>query len=274
MLKHCVLLMSGLFKLFLLYILRIISFLPLRMRYCVIDQISLIVFHTCRKKRNAVVRNLQLILERPPGSNEVRRVFIEYGRYWAEFFDVKRFWTDSKRIFDNPEFPPKDSSFLGLTFHLGNFEVFGPALIQSIGGNFHVVAERLKPDFLSGFFKKYRLRHNITTILHDEKREILNVLNQGRALGVVCDRIVGGRGVEVRLFGKKVRLPLNIVSLALQKKIPIVVSYCVKDENALKMYYQKLPADLKYDDAIEQIVNLLENAIRRYPFQWHVLSSL
>ena len=221
-----------------------------------------------------MARNLKLILEKPPESNDVRTVFTEYGRYWAEFFDVKRFWTDSKRIIDNPEFPPKDSNFLGLTFHLGNFEVFGPALFQSIGGNFHVIAERLKPDFLSDFFKKYRLRHHITTILHDEKREILNALNQGRALGVVCDRIVGGRGVEVRLFGKKVRLPLNIVSLALQKKIPIVVSYCVKEENALKMYYYKLPADLKYDDAIEQIVNLLENAIRKYPFQWHVLSAL
>lgn len=274
MIKKIILLITGLLKLNLLYILRIISFLPLNIRYFIIDRISLIVFCICRKKRNAVARNLTLILEKTPELNDVRTVFIEYGRYWAEFFDVKRFWADSRRIIDNPEFPPKDSNFVGLTFHLGNFEVFGPALFPFIKDNFHVIAERLKPDFLSDFFKKYRLRHNITTILHDEKREILNVLNQGKALGVVCDRIVGGRGVEVRLFGKKVRLPLNIVSLALQKKIPIVVSYCVKEENALKMYYHKLPLDLKYDDAIEKIVNLLENAIRKYPFQWHVLSSL
>jgi lauroyl/myristoyl acyltransferase len=266
--------MIGLFKLSLLIILRVISYLPLNFRYSIIDAIALIAFHVCRKKRNAVGKNLKLILDKPPESNDIRTVFIEYGRYWAEFFDIKKFWADSKRIIDNPDFPPKDSNFLGLTFHLGNFEVFGPALFHSIGGNFHVIAERLKPDFLSDFFKKYRLRHNITTILHDQKREILNALNQGKALGVVCDRIVGGRGVEVRLFGKKVRLPLNIVSLALQKKIPIAVSYCVKEENALKMYYYKVPGDLKYDDAIELIVNLLENAIRKYPFQWHVLSSL
>ena len=273
MIKNYILLVTGLFKLCLLYILRISSLLPINIRYCIIDKISLVVFHICRKKRDAVARNLELILEKKSEINDVRMVFLEYGRYWAEFFDIKRFWADTKRIIDNPEFPPKDNNFLGLTFHLGNFEVFGPALFPFIGGNFSVIAERLRPDFLSNFFKKYRLRHHITTILHDDKREILNALNQERALGVVCDRVVGGRGVEVRLFGKKVRLPLNIVSLAIQKKKPIVVSYCVKEENALKMYYQKLPTDLKYDEAIDQIVILLEDAIRKYPFQWHVLSS-
>jgi lauroyl/myristoyl acyltransferase len=274
MIKNCLILISGLFKLSLLYILRIISFLPLNKRYYIIDRISLIVFYLCRKKKNAVAKNLKLILDKNPEPNDIRMVFIEYGRYWAEFFDVKRLWSETKRIIVNPEFPPKFSSFLGLTFHLGNFEVFGPALSPVIGGDFHVIAERLKPDFLSEFFKKYRLRHNIATILHDDKREIINALNQGKALGVVCDRVVGGRGIEVRIFGKKVRLPLNLVSLALQKKIPVIVSYCVKEENALKMYYQKLPDGLKYDEAIEWIVNLLENAIRKYPLQWHVLSSL
>jgi lauroyl/myristoyl acyltransferase len=274
MIKNYLIIISGLFKLSLLYILRIISFLPLNIRYCIIDRISLIVFYLCCRKREAVARNLKLILDKNPDPNDIRMVFIEYGRYWAEFFDIIRFWSNTKRIIDNPEFPPKDGNFLGLTFHIGNFEVFGPALSPGIGGNFYVIAERLKPDFLSEFFKKYRLRHNIVTILHDDKREILKALNQGKALGVVCDRVVGGRGVEVRLFGKKVRLPLNIVSLALHKKIPIVVSYCVKEENALKMYYKKLPDDLKYDEAIEQIVNLLENAIRKYPLQWHVLSAV
>jgi lauroyl/myristoyl acyltransferase len=274
LIKSCIQQITGFFKLCVLYNLRLISFFPLNVRYCITDKLSMVVFYVCRKKREAVARNLKLILERTPNTKEVCKVFIEYGRYWAEFFDVNRYWSDTTRIIDNPEFPPKDRNFLGLTFHLGNFELFGPALFPAIGGNFVVIAERLKPDFISEFFKKYRLKHHITTIFHDDKREILNALNMDNALGVVCDREVGGRGVEVRLFGKKVRLPLNVVSLALQKKKPIIVSYCVKNDNALKMYYQEIPADLSYDQTIELIVQILENAIRRYPLQWHVLTSI
>ncbi len=264
----------GSLKLLSLYLLRIVSFLPWNIRYFVIDQISLIAFAICLKKRKSVNKNLQLILGKKPSVYEVIKVFREYGKYWAEFFDIDRLWSDNNKILVNPDFPPKENSFLGLTFHIGNFELFGPALFPSIGANFNVVAERLQPTFLSDYFESHRLRHHITTILHDDKRKLINVLNQGKALGIVCDRVVGGRGIEVRLFGKKVCLPLNVVSIALQKKIPIVVSYCVKEKKDIKVYYHKIPLDWNHDQVISEIISILENAIRKYPYQWHVLSSI
>ncbi len=251
-----------------------LSIFPLNCRYIFLDFVSSIVFVFCIQKRIAVTKNLQLVFGRKPTFGEVRKVFIEYGRYWAEFFDVKKLWMRKEKILENSEFPPKQRGFLGLTFHIGNFEMFGPALYQSLGENFNVVAERLSPDYLSDFFIKNRLRHNITTILHDNKRQILSLLNQGQSLGIVCDRVVGGKGIETKFFGKKVRLPLNIVSFALQKKIPIYVSYCVKERSVLRIYHERLKPDLCFEEAVKYITKILEDAVKRYPFQWHVLSAI
>lgn len=265
---------AGISKYFLLNLIRAVKIVPLKVRYSIVNVFAVAAFIVCKKKRDSVQQNLTAILNRKPLLLEIAQVFIEYGRYWAELFDVNDLWLKSERIIENPEFPPREAPFLGLTFHLGNFEIFGPALYQSLGKPFHVIAENLKPEFLAAYFKKCRSKHHITTILHDDKREIVRVIKEGNALGVVCDRMVGGNGIEARLFGRKTRLPLNIVSYAVQKKIPIFVAYCVREKKYLRVAFHKINSEGNTEDAIHQVIQIMENAISKYPLQWHTLSSI
>ncbi|NLG15758.1 MAG: lysophospholipid acyltransferase family protein [Fibrobacter sp.] len=265
---------AGLIKILFLKLLDYSSKLPVQFRYYLTDSLSLFAFLILYSKRNAVRKNLSHILNRKPSSGEVLKVFTEYGKYWAELPGVTDFWNSAKKIICGPDFPPKEHCFLGVTFHLGNFEVFGNALFQSLGADFNVIAERLRPQFLADYFTTRRLQHHINTLPHDNPKEILKVLRDGKPLGVLCDRNVGSGGVDTRLFGRRVRMPLNLVDYALQKRIPVYVAYCVKDNGALKLFCKKIQSADGFDGMIKEITGILEDVIRSYPYQWHVLSAL
>jgi lauroyl/myristoyl acyltransferase len=86
--------------------------------------------------------------------------------------------------------------------------------------------------------------------------------------------MIDGNGVKVRLFGKSVCMPLNIVKFALQNEIPVYVAYCVKESDEYKIHCQKMDVDTDYEDAVKQIALVIENTVRNYPYQWHVLSAI
>lgn len=266
--------MAGILKYCCLRLLYFTSRFPLSVRYCITNLLSFCVFLFCYSKRISVRKNLRTIFKREPSTFEVLKVFASYGRYWAELPTVNEIWSSSSKVFHNPGFPPENKSFLGVTFHIGNFEMFGNVMKQVCNSEFNVVAERLRPQYITDLFKRIRSRHLIKTFMHDDIRHVLHVLKSGNALGVLCDRMVGGRGVEVRLFGKRVRMPLNIVDYALQKKIPIYISYCINQDGVINIYSHKIDPETDFDTAVGTILATLEDAIVRFPFQWHMLNAL
>ncbi|MFP4679824.1 MAG: lysophospholipid acyltransferase family protein [Chitinispirillaceae bacterium] len=264
----------GFFKLLLLKILDLTSVLPLRLRYAFTDVLSGMAFLLLGSKRRAVRYNLSLVLKRPPALRDIWMVFREYGRYWAEFPGLSSFWSTMPRVYEGDLFPPHDKRFLGLTFHIGNFEIFGHELHDRFGSYFHVIAERLKPQKLADYFRDKRRENHIETISHDDARGILRVLKRGETLGIVCDRIISGKGVKANLFGRQVSLPLNIVSHALDSGVPVYIAYCVKDDGKLKIISRRIDGSQGVQCALEKISAALEDAVRLYPHQWHVLSPL
>lgn len=271
MVKHYI---SGVIKLGLLKSLALTSVLPLCLCYIVTDLIAVLAFLIMLQKRKAVRNNLVYILDRKPASSDILKVFIEYGRYWAELPRVDKIWANSPKKIYGKDFPPDGNKFVGITFHIGNFEMFGSAIYQYLNTDLFVVAENLKPQFLAEHFCDCRKNHHIQTVYHNNLRQIIRVLKEGKPLGVVCDRLIDGNGIEVRLFGKPVRMPLNIVNFALQNEIPVFVAYCVKDSDGYKFHCYKIDIDTDFENAIKQIVLTIENAIRNYPYQWHVLSAI
>ena len=267
-------LIAGYVKIGCLQLLDSLKYLPFHWRYRVTNLLSFLAFCVLPAKRMAVSKNLSLILKRKPRMVEVLKVFFEYGKYWAELSSVTEYWKTSRKIIYGPDFPPCESHFLGLTFHLGNFEVFGSALHPFIQDDFHVIAERLRPQFLADYFTTRRLQHHIKTVPHDNLRQVLRVLKEGKPLGVVCDRVIGGTGIDVRLFGKKIKMPLNIVEYAIQKKIAVYVAYCVHDNGVLKLYSKKVNQNGGFEGVLRVIEEFLEEAIRTYPYQWHLLSAI
>ncbi len=264
----------GLGKLFLLNLLDSSKILPLKVRYIITDFFAAATFIIVGSKRKAVKRNLSYILGCKPSMSDIWKVFKEYGRYWAELPALTEFWSKMPRTYEGDTFPPSEKAFLGLTFHIGNFEVFGNELHRCFDSSLHVVAERLRPQILADYFKKKRRLYHVETICHDDTKSILKILKSGETLGVVCDRMISGKGVEARLFGRRINLPLKIVAYALNSKIPVYVAYCVKDKGSLKIVSKRIEETASFEHAIGKITSTLESAIRQYPHQWHVLSPM
>jgi lauroyl/myristoyl acyltransferase len=248
--------------------------IPLRWRYGITDALSVGACALFYRKRQVVRSNLKCIFGRNPSLFEVVRVFMEYGRYWAESADPSGFWKSSRVMETGPDFPPAEPQFLGLTFHLGNFEIFGQAFYPYLKDDFVVIAERLKPKALADYFCTRRAASHFATIAHDNPQEIVRKLAGGAALGIVCDRSLNGKGVETRLFNKRIRLPLTLVDYSLRHKVPIYVAYCVKEDLGLRLFCRRLDSSLGFDNVVSMIAAILEDAIRRYPFQWHMMSAL
>jgi lauroyl/myristoyl acyltransferase len=99
-------------------------------------------------------------------------------------------------------------------------------------------------------------------------------LSRGAPIGFVCDRSLDGKGVETKLFNKRIRLPLSMVDYSLRHKVPIYVAYCVKEQSGLRLFCRRLDSSLGFNGIVGVITSILEDAIRRYPFQWHMMSAL
>lgn len=155
------------------------GYLPLRARYMLTNFTFFTFCLLSYQKRENVRKNLQLILDRKPQFTEIMRVFLDYGQYWAELPRLHEFWK-SMQVVHEGDFPPS-KSFLGVTFHIGNFELFGPEIYHTLGCNFNVIAEHLYPQALTEYFMKMRMRHHIRTILHDDFRTILKMLKSGES---------------------------------------------------------------------------------------------
>jgi lauroyl/myristoyl acyltransferase len=259
-------------QLFLLNLLDVISPLPLKVRYGITNIFAVLAYLLFSGKRNIVRKNISTIRNTSVSEKDVREVFRSYGRYWAELPVVGQVWKSECNVICGPDFPPSEPCFLGVTFHIGNFELFGPALFEYTGRELHVIAERLYPQSLFDRFFKIRKRHHIHTIAHDDARGIIDVLRRGKPLGVVCDRSVNGKGDEILLFGKKWVMPLSIIRYALSIKIPVYYSYCISDEGILQLFCKRSVGTESFENVILEITEMLETALCRYPLQWHNVS--
>ncbi len=266
-------LLSGYLELTLLYFLDLIAPLPLAFRYRITDFFSIIAYIMFSGKRSTVRRNISIIRNSRTPEKDVREVFRNYGRYWAELPAVEQVWKTGSKLICGPEFPPSEPCFLGVTFHIGNFELFGPALFECTGTELNVVAERLYPQLLFKRFSKIRKRHHIHTIAHDDTRGIIDVLKNGKPLGVVCDRSVNKKGDEILLFGKRWKMPLSILRYALTMKIPVYYSYCISDSGILQLYCKRSENTETFVEITKEIKETLETILCQYPHQWHNVST-
>lgn len=264
---------AGYFKVLLLGMLELIHRFPLSIRYHFTDALAITACFVLVKKRNIVKRNLSVIRGSDAPEKDVRAVFKSYGRYWAELPDVESLWSKQLKVICGPDFPPQEKCFLGVTFHIGNFELFGPALFEFSGIDLPVVAERLYPPALFEYFFRIRKKHHIHTIAHDDARKIVSVLKEGKPLGVLCDRSIDMKGTSVNLFGTNWIMPMSAVKYALSLKIPIYYAYCIQDDTMIQLFCKKINTQQSFEHVADEIAHILEDALSNYPLLWHNISQ-
>jgi phosphatidylinositol dimannoside acyltransferase len=242
-------------------------------------------------------RNLRMVVG--PGLPEaelndlVRLGLRSYARYWMEAF---RLPTQSKadflRDFDlvnADEFHRVLGEGKGAIMalpHMGNWDA-AAAWLVSHGYRMVTVMERLKPEGLYKRFIAYREKLGMEVLpLTGGQRPPLDVLaekaQQGYAVPLLADRDLSSRGVEVRFFGGRTRMPAGPAILALRTGAPLyAVDLWFTPTGCLgRIRHIELPGpdegalDVRVKLTTQKLADAFELGIAEHPQDWHMLQKL
>lgn len=188
-----------------------------------------------------------------------------------------QFITEGQEIMDELETHPE--GLLLLSSHIGNYEIAGYSLKPKkkkfnalvFGGETATVMEN-RQRLLS--------QNNMSMILVKEDLSHLFAINaaldNGDIVSMPADRIFGSqKNVECQFFGAKAKFPLGAFAMAIQKNVPVLAVFVMKE--GMKKYhaYVKAIECNPQSGKREQMAQLaqsyaeqLETIVRCYPTQW------
>ena len=250
-----------------------------------------VTFHGLPKLRRTVASNLAPVLGRPPESMLVqaatREAFSLYARYWYDTFRLRtmskeeidrRFSLDGRERIDR-ELEAGRGAILALP-HIGNWDAAG-RFFTANGYRLAAVAEELSAKRVFQLFMAHRreLGMRIVPLTREANvaRELAKLLQENWLVALLADRDLSGRGVEVEMFGRKLRLPAGPALLSLSTGSPILVcSIHTTEEGWHCRIGEPLSAprsgQLRRD--VEDLTRLLaaefERVIASRPADWHM----
>ena len=223
----------------------------------------------------------------------VRAGLRSYARYWMEAFRLpsqsrEQFLT-AFRMEQDAEFHAVLAEGNGAVFalpHLANWDAAG-AWAVSHGHKLVTVAERLKPAGVFDQFVAYREKLGMEVIpLTGGQRAPIDVLaeriNQGYAVVLLADRDLSARGVEVRFFGGRTRMPLGPALLAIRTGAPLYAVdmrfTATQTVGVLRRIAVPAESEGTLDVRIKLITQRLADAfaigIAEHPQDWHMLQKM
>jgi phosphatidylinositol dimannoside acyltransferase len=241
--------------------------------------------------RVIIERNLARVLGHPVSARarrrHVRATYASYARYYLESFKLPSLGFDAvtedftvegfAHIHDAIE--RHAGPILALP-HLGGWEWAGfwLALVPKLSVS--AVAEALEPPELAAWFTELRARLGMEVILlgPDAGGAVNRAIRANHVTCLLCDRHVGGAGVEVEFFGERTTLPAGPVTLALRTGAPLLptaVYFDGRGHHSVVRPPVPLERTGRLRDDIARGTQLLarelEILIRAAPEQWHLL---
>ncbi len=242
-------------------------------------------------RRRMAIRHMQRVGEGEGAEQQARRMFMAYGRYWAEalWMRPRRAHSAGQRVTVDglDRVTAARDAGTGMVFalpHIGNWEVAGTVAVQE-GIELVAVAEKLGSRRLVEWFVKLRKMLGIDIVLADGSRDVFRklfgVIDRGGAVALVTDRDLSGRGVEVEFFGEKTTLPSGAITIGIRTGAPVlpVGSFFQDGRGHFIVVGPPLdiptegPMDLRIATGMAALASALEDLVRRAPDQWHLLQA-
>ncbi|HEY5890085.1 MAG TPA: phosphatidylinositol mannoside acyltransferase [Acidimicrobiia bacterium] len=217
-----------------------------------------------------------------------KEVMVSYGRYWAEAL-----WARARRVPGMME----RTTVIGLDYltaardagngaifalpHLGNWEAAAPIAV-----NEHMpvvaVAENLVNTRITDWFTSMRGEFGIEIVLATGSTEVMRSLEraigENKAIALLSDRDLKGRGVEVEFFGEVTTMPPGPATLAIRTGAPLHPIGCYFDGPGYRIVvHEQIPVPdgdsrIEIVQAMTQtLARKLEQIINEAPEQWHLV---
>lgn len=243
------------------------------------------------RDRFAMARRHQARVQGPDvdTARAARKVFGNYGRYWAEAFWLRP--RHRNRVLAQSTIPGVEhlhaavASGKGLILalpHMGNWESAGLRGAAE-GARVLAVAEALSNERIVEWFTQLRYMMDIDIVIARKggrvTRDLTERLQAGGTIALVCDRDLKGRGIKVQFFGEETTLPAGPASLADRTGAHLLPVACYFERGAgnryqinPRMVVPDLPtAEERVAALTQDLAFKLEEMIRQAPEQWHLI---
>jgi phosphatidylinositol dimannoside acyltransferase len=165
--------------------------------------------------------------------------------------------------------------------HMGNWEAAAPIAV-SIGVPVVAVAEELPNRRITDWFTAMRAEFGIEIVLATGRLEVMRrleaAIGENKAVALLCDRDLKGKGVEVEFFGEQTTLPPGPATLAVRTGAPLLPVGCYFADGGYRVNVRPplpVPEGVSKSDTVavltQELANELEGFITAAPEQWHLL---
>lgn len=232
-----------------------------------------------RNRRKFVFENFKIIKNRNLSNYELRRYAIEtfenFATFVYEFLILPSVYIKGFQNYITPiniERMTKPSLFL--TGHLGNWE-WGASMVSLFGFNITVIALGHQQKTLKNFFTRRRNQAGMNVVYIDsDLKDIFRTLKKGNVIATLGDRDYTGNSIYVNFLGKKIPIPKGVFQISLRLKIPIIPTFCVKENNKYRLYFEEPIYFKTENEVVEKWVNILERYVKKYPTQWYIFDNI
>jgi len=267
----------------------IFAWTPLFLLYGLADLLGNLAFFTNTKSIRRIIKNLKYAYGDDKDPKELsaiaRRVCINLPRGFMESFRI---------IYRPPEYIAKTVEIIGLehldaalakgkgvigiSAHIGNFLILGPAL-GSVGYSYNVVVKDPPDPMMAKIWRKGQINSLNMPIPAEPPidcvKKVLRTLRAGEIVALIVDED-RSQGVPVEFFGKPAYTPTGPAVLSQRSGAALVPMFAVREgKNRHRIIIEPAGEFELGDDKDENIAvimawctRVIENMIRQYPDQW------
>jgi len=242
-----------------------------------------------RDRRRMAERHMARVLGNGANVTEASESVMEaYGKYLAEAL-----WVRGKRvpgILERTEVEGLDwvlearDAGKGIVFavpHVGNWEVAAPVAVAN-GIPVVAVAEDLPNKRITEWFTAMRGDYGIEIVLATGSMQVMRDLEEAlaanKAVALLSDRDLKGRGIEVDFFGERTTIPPGPATLAIRTGAPLLPVACYFTDGGYRVVVRPeipIPDDGTRPEKVkamtQSVAKELEILIRDAPDQWHLV---
>lgn len=266
---------------------------PIRFAYWLGERIADVHYLLGGKSGRIIEDNLRQVLGEEIDQKEIerkaRKALQNFGKYVVDFSRFRRISKKNLEKFITVEgMENLEEAFfsgrgvIGLTAHLGNWELGGAALAL-LGYPVNAVALPHAQAPVNRLFVKQRTRKGVKVIpLGAAARRCYQALRRGEMVALLGDWDISSQGIEVPFFGKLTTMPRGPATLALKTGCSILPGFTVRQrDNRFKLFFEKpfvaeRTGDKESDleTVSRKVAEVLEKYITLYPEQWFMFHRM
>ena len=217
---------------------KILSFVPLKMRYKFFENLGLLAYYLIKKRRELTIDNIKNAF---PEKSEKEIIEIAKGSYKTmgkmimTSIYLEEITKNGNTVVENEELmleacSRSEKAVIIVSLHLGGFEA--GSVMRNIR-KFYAVFRRQKNRKLNDLMTKWREEGGLNSLPLKDTDALNKALGEKCMIALASDH--HGSGVEIEFFGRPVEAVTGPALLGFKNKTPLILSYAVFEDNVIKI---------------------------------------